>query len=162
VRPRAVKPGGFLTLTGSRFGARRAGSSVRIGSRRVRVYRRWSATSIKVKLPSGQSGRAHVTVRTADGRSGRVTVRVRPRITGISPARFGRQTGTRVLTIRGRALGDRRGASHVTVGGVRVTGYLSWSQTCVKVRVPAQVRGAVRVRVHTAGGPSNTRKLVVR
>jgi len=162
--PRAVKPGGVVTISGSGFGARRDGSWVRIGSRRARVYRSWSDTLIRVQLPSGQSGRAHVTVGTAAGRSERITIRVRPRITGMAPGRIARGAsgGARVLTIRGRAFGRTRGSSFVTVGGVRVTRCLSWSQTRLRVRVPAGVRGIIRVRVHTAGGPSNTRPLSVR
>jgi hypothetical protein len=51
----------------------------------------------------------------------------------------------------------------VKFGATKVSKYVSWSNTRVKVRVPARARfGRLKVTVTTAGGTSNGKSFTVK
>jgi hypothetical protein len=95
---------------------------------------------------------------TADDRAGSVSVRIKgtlPRLTALSPSRG--RVGD-MVTLRGRLFRKYRGTGEVRFGGVPVTKYLSWSNTVIKVRVPAGTRkGAVNVTVTSIIGRSGAK-----
>lgn len=75
-----------------------------------------------------------------------------PAITSISPSSGA--VGTEV-TLTGTEFGSFRGSSSVSFGGTQATEYVSWSDTEIKVRVPAGTMGPVQVTVTTGAGTSN-------
>ncbi len=87
-------------------------------------------------------------LRTTDGGD------TRPDMAAISPASG--SEGTEV-TINGADFGADRGSSSVTFGNVQATEYAAWSDTQIKVKVPAGVSGNVRVVVNTTAGSSNSK-----
>ena len=98
---------------------------------------------------------------TADYEAGSVSVRIKgtlPTLAALSPAR-GRVGG--VVTITGRQFRKHRGSGEVRFGGVPVTSYVSWSNTAIRVRVPAGTRkGTVNVTVTSIIGKSGAKKFV--
>ncbi len=71
-----------------------------------------------------------------------------PEVIEVTPREF--QSGD-VMTIRGTSFGDARGQSYVSIAGRRVTasGYLSWSDSEIRLRVPDFSVSGLLV-VHTA------------
>jgi len=98
---------------------------------------------------------------TADYEAGSVSVRIKgtlPTLGGLSPARG--RVGA-VVTITGRQFRKYRGTGEVKFAGVPVTSYLSWSNTTIKVRVPAGTRmGIVNVTVTSIVGKSGAKKFL--
>jgi photosystem II stability/assembly factor-like uncharacterized protein len=82
----------------------------------------------------------------------RLVAQPAPAIASVSPkyAKVGS-----VVTVTGTGFGASRGASYVRFGAVKATGYVSWSATQLKVSVPAQAAGALKLSVTTSGGKSN-------
>ncbi len=62
--------------------------------------------------------------------------------------------GTEV-SIKGVLFGPTQGGSYVAFGTSRAVSYAMWSDTEIRCRVPAEVRGRVEVKVHTPEGTSN-------
>ena len=78
-----------------------------------------------------------------------------PVMQSISPARG---SAGAVVTLTGVHFGAGRGAGAVWFGTVKATSYLRWSDTAIKVRVPAATAaGDVAVTVRTAAGISAAR-----
>ena len=76
-----------------------------------------------------------------------------PKIAKLQPASARRGA---TVTISGTDFGAAQGTSSVKYGATKCTGYVSWSDTRIKCKVPAQAKyGAVRVTVTTAAGKSN-------
>ena len=66
-----------------------------------------------------------------------------------------------MVTITGRQFRKYRGSGEVRFGGVPVTSYVSWSNTAIRVRVPAGTRkGTVNVTVTSIIGKSGAKKFV--
>lgn len=81
-------------------------------------------------------------------------------ITSLSPS-----TGSAgdTVTINGKDFLNSRGGSTscVMFGSVKATNYVSWSNTRIKVKVPAGVSGTVPVTARTTAGTSNVRNFKV-
>ena len=160
--PTQVKAGDRLTLTGGNFGSRRGTGYVLFGSVRPSAgdYVTWSDRRIVVKVPaSARSGNVQVT--TSNGTSGtrRLTISSGPQITSVSPnqVRYGQ-----TITIRGTGFGTRRGTRRVVFfGGTQpnASQYVSWSDTQIRVRVPAGARTG-DLQIVTTGGNSTARLTV--
>ena len=76
-----------------------------------------------------------------------------PSITKLKPATGKRGT---TVTVSGTDFGAARGAGSVKFGATKCTKYVSWSDTQIKCRVPAQAKyGAVKVTVTTTAGTSD-------
>jgi hypothetical protein len=85
---------------------------------------------------------------------------VKPRIDRLSPTSG--KCGAAVV-ITGTGFGARRGARFVKFGLTKCGKYLSWSDTRIRCRVPAEARlGLLTVRVTTAAGSSNPKYFRVR
>ena len=67
--PTRGKVGIAVTLTGTGFGAKRGTSKVLFGARAVTKYLSWSATKIKVRVPTLTKGKKAIKVKTASGTS---------------------------------------------------------------------------------------------
>ena len=68
-----------------------------------------------------------------------------------------------MVTLTGMHFGTKRGRSTVSFGDVVATAYLRWSDTRLKVRVPAGTAGGdVPVQVKTQVGTSAARHLLRR
>ena len=161
--PTQVKTGDRLTLTGGNFGSRRGTGYVLFASNirpSAADYVSWSDRRIVVKVPArARSGNVQIT--TSNGTSGtrRLTISSGPQITSISPnrVRYGQ-----TITIRGTGFGTRRGTRRVVFfGGTQpnASQYVSWSDTQIRVRVPAGARTG-DLQVVTTGG-SGTARLTV-
>ena len=161
ISPTQVKTGDRLTITGGNFGTRRGTGYVLFTSNvrpSVADYVSWSNSRIVVKVPSrAQSG--NVRVVTANGRSGVKLLLIEsksPQITSISPSRV---RYNQVVTIRGTAFGANRGTGRVIFQGGKEPSssqYVSWSDTQIRVRVPAGARTG-NVQVVTARGRASAR-----
>ena len=68
--------GATVTITGSGWGARPGRAMVYFGGRAVSTHVSWSATKIKVKVPSLAKGKKSVMVETSGGRSNAETFTV--------------------------------------------------------------------------------------
>ncbi len=66
------------------------------------------------------------------------------------------------VTISGKNFGSTRGSSYVKFGTKKVTAYVSWSSTKIKVKVPDGVSGEVPVKVYTLAGGSNSKVFSVK
>jgi hypothetical protein len=79
----------------------------------------------------------------------------KPVLVKLSPAKG--SIGAAVV-ITGRHFGSRRGSGCVKFGAKKVTNYVKWSATRIKVKVPKGTRkGAVKVTVTTSVGTSGAR-----
>ena len=125
-------------------------------------YVSWSNSRIVVKVPArARSGNVQVT--TSNGRSGTKRLQIEsasPQITSISPSRV---RYNQVVTIRGTAFGVNRGTGRVIFHGGKEPSssqYLSWSNTQIRVRVPAGARTG-NVQVVTANGRASARLTII-
>jgi uncharacterized delta-60 repeat protein len=81
--------------------------------------------------------------------------KAKPVLVKLSPAKG--SIGT-VVVITGRYFGSKRGSSCVRFGAKKVTKYVKWSATKIKVKVPKGTRkGAVKVTVKTSAGTSGAK-----
>ena len=67
--PSSGSAGANVTIYGSGFGSTRGSSYVSFGTKRVSSYLSWANNRLKVKVPTGVSGKVAVTVTTAGGKS---------------------------------------------------------------------------------------------
>ncbi len=114
-----------------------------------------SDTQITATVPAGAtSGSIAVTTRGGSGSSAAsFTVIPAPVV-----FRLNRTSGQRgaTVTIGGSGFGAPRGASSVKFGNKMCSKYLSWSDTQIKCKVPAEASyGKVKVTVMTEGGTSS-------
>jgi hypothetical protein len=82
----------------------------------------------------------------------------RAKITAVKPAK-GKPGAT--VTITGKGFGDLRGKAKVLFGSKAAGKYVMWSQTKIKVKVPALPGGTVSVKVKTVEGKSNAKSFRV-
>ena len=117
-----------------------------------------SATKLTAKVPAGAtSGPIAVTKTVGTGTSAAgftVTLPAKPKIVKLSPTAAKRGV---IVAITGTGFGAKRVAtSYVKFGLTKATKYVSWTNTKVKVRVPAKAKfGLLKVKVTTAVGTSN-------
>jgi IPT/TIG domain/Divergent InlB B-repeat domain len=151
VAPKSGMAWAVVTVSGSGFGDKRGTSFVRFGGVQVTSYVSWSNTEIVCKVPAAAYGSVNVAVETSGGRSNLMPFKVVPRVTRFSP--MSGAPGT-VVTLSGNGFGDKRKTSTVTFGNTPVTQYVSWSNTQIKVKVPAMAAGVTLIKVNTPGGTS--------
>jgi hypothetical protein len=100
---------------------------------------------------------------TADWEEGSVSVRIKgtlPTLLGVSP---GSGKAGAVVTLTGRHFLKYRRTGEVRFGGVPATDYVSWSNTAIRVRVPAGApKRLVNVTVTSIIGKSKARQFVCR
>jgi photosystem II stability/assembly factor-like uncharacterized protein len=119
-------------------------------------------TEITTTVPVAASGKISVTTAGGTVTSGDVFTVTSPKpvMSRVSPA-YGKRGAT--VTITGTGLGLSRGASCVRFGATKVSKYVSWSNTRVKVRVPVRAKyGRLKITVTTAGGTSNAKTFTVK
>jgi len=105
---------------------------------------------IKVVAPAG----------TATSLTNFTVTAPKPQISMVSPT-SGKRGAT--VTIIGTDLGATLGTSTVKFGTRVCTGYVSWSATLIKVKVPAKAAfGSLKVTVKTTGGTSNAKSFTVK
>jgi len=136
-----------VTLSGGHFGATRGSSYVSFGAAKVTQYLSWSNTEIHCRVPAGAYGKTGVTVTTPVETSNAISFQVTPRITSIDPdaAQIGDE-----ITLTGAGFEPNKGDGYVTVGRERVSEYILWSNTVIKVRIPRGVSGETSVQVTSA------------
>ncbi len=143
--------GTSVTIRGTNFlGA----TAVTFGATAATDYTVNSATQITATAPAG-TGAVDVRVTTVGGASApsaaeQYTYVGAPTVTSISPA-VGPTTGGTSVIITGT---NFSGATAVYFGGKTATGYTVNSATQITATAPPAERGAVDVRVTTAGGTS--------
>jgi hypothetical protein len=142
--------GQVVTITGTNFGATKGTSTVTFNGTAA-TPNTWSATSIKVPVPSGAtSGNVVVTVNGVASNGIAFTVFPTPNISTLSPTSG--PVGTTV-TITGTNFGPTQGASTLTFNAKPATAS-SWSPTQIIATVPTgATTGPVVVMVN--GVPSN-------
>jgi len=150
--PSRGRVGTLVTIRGTGFGEVQGNSYVTFGSCQAVAYTSWTDTEIKVKVPSAAARRVALKVIATGVESNGQWFWVTPRISDMTPASGG--VGA-VVTISGNAFGGRRHDSSVVFGSKRVRSYVSWSNSEIRVKVPAGVSGQVKVKVLTTGGVSN-------
>ena len=117
-----------------------------------------SATKLTVKVPAGAtSGSIAVTNGIGTGTSATsftVTLPVKPKVVKLSPTAAKRGV---IVAITGTGFGAKRVAtSYVKFGLTKATKFVSWTNTKIKVRVPAKAKfGLLKVKVTTVVGTSN-------
>jgi hypothetical protein len=117
-----------------------------------------SASTLTAKVPAGAtSGPIAVTKAIGTGTSATsfsVTLPAKPKIVKLSPTAAKRGV---IVTITGKGFGAKRVAtSYVKFGLTKATKYVSWTNSKVKVRVPAKAKfGLLKVKVTTAVASSN-------
>jgi hypothetical protein len=157
VTPSHGAAGAVVKLTGHGFGAAKGSSNVIFPGAVFPTLVppiTWSDTSITFTLPAGMAVGQHEVFVNAIGLSNRLTFNVDPAIASLSPAKA--RPGATV-TVNGTGFGRTRGTSKVLFGKTAATKYLSWSDTKIKVRVPATSAGSKPVKVVTRFGTSATK-----
>jgi hypothetical protein len=130
--PTSGAVGSSVTITGSNFGASQGSGTVKFGGVTA-TPTSWSATSIKVPVPSGAaSGNVVVHASGVDSNGKAFTVLPTPTISSLSPTSG--SVGTTV-TITGTNFGSTQGTSTVKFN-TKVATITSWSATSIKAKVP--------------------------
>ncbi len=153
VSPSNGEAGTEVTLTGTAFGRYRWDSNVTFGGVPATEFPSWNITQIKVKVPAGVSGPVKVKLTTDWGESNEAdftvgTQPVVPTITTFTPTQGAAGT---VVTIYGTGFGAVRGTSVVKFGTIKATAYTSWSDTQIKVKVPAPASRKCKLTVSGTG-----------
>ena len=163
ISPIRAQPGDRLTLRGGNFGSTRGSGYVLFTALlpAAEDYVSWSDRRIVVRVPEqAPSGDVRVTTSNGTSEAKRVTIGSKsPQITSISPSRV---RYNQVVTIRGTTFGANRGTSRVIFHGGKIPNasqYLLWSDTQIRVRVPAGARTG-NVQVITTNG-SDTFRLTI-
>ena len=142
INPAAVYIDSILTINGKNFGDSQAGNFVELNSVKPDAanYTLWTATQIKLKIPSGvTSGKLYVTAGSQKSNGFDYSIisstdTTTPVITNISPnqAPVGQS-----VQITGKHFGSAKGSSYVLFNNVSVTNYSNWTDTALTVSVPA-------------------------
>lgn len=145
INPNTEKIAGQVTITGLGFNDARGTSIVSFAGADVSDYMSWSSTSIIVKVPSG-SRTGKVSVTSGTQKSNEVDFTLLPSISGIQP---GNGLVGDMIIISGASFGSTQGTSYVSFNGTNVTNYQSWSESEIRVLVPA---GATSGKVYVMVG----------
>lgn len=122
---------------------------------RVGYSKNSGTTQDKVWYGQATSGPMHIACYGVANPSTNFTIRVitSPYVKTITPTSG--NAGI-LLTLTGFGFGDTRGTNYVKFGSVTATNYSSWSNTQIKVYVPAGISaGVIQVVVYVASRPSN-------
>ena len=130
--PTSGAVGAAVTVTGTSFGATQGTGTVKFNGTTATVTS-WSATSIKVTVPSGATT-GNVIVFASGVSSNGVAFTVFPSITSLSPTSGA--VGASV-TITGLNFGSTQGTSTVKFNGTTATTIGSWGATSIVATVPA-------------------------
>ncbi|TAL67095.1 MAG: hypothetical protein EPN82_16105 [Bacteroidetes bacterium] len=146
VGPNSAIIGDEITITGSDFGAIRAGSSVTFSEAAAQDYTSWDDTEIVVKVPEGtQTGNIYVIVNglMSNGKNFRVI----PNILQLNPssAKIGD-----TITITGNGFGNEQATGKVYFEDVIADEIINWDDTEIKVKVPVDAySGIVYIKINT-------------
>lgn len=155
VSPTSVTPGKTVTIVGRGLSAQPG--TVTFGSLAGGYLAlptpTWADTLITASIPSWAWGVGDLNAATEWGSSNSLVLKIRPRVTRISPSSG--PAGTTV-TIGGAGFGPSKKAAAgvVKFGATPAKRFVSWTFTRIKVRVPAGAVGKLRVSVKTSGGTS--------
>jgi hypothetical protein len=153
--PTSGPVGATVTVTGTDF---TGATQVTFNGVSAPTFTVVSATTLTAKVPAGAtSGPIAVTTATGTGTSATsfsVTLPAKPKIVKLSPTAAKRGV---IVAITGTGFGAKRVAtSYVKFGLTKATKYVSWTNTKIKVRVPAKAKfGLLKVKVTTAVASSN-------
>lgn len=135
ISPTSAKTGDIITITGSNFGDIRGDSKVTFTGADANEYISWSDAEIQVKVPDGaKSGKLYVTVNSVKSNEVNINITAPPKIININPKAF---TIGDVISIYGTGFGSTKGSSIVKFNNITATVYNSWSETEIRVTVPA-------------------------
>ena len=154
--PTSGPVGTLVTIAGSGFGSSQGSSTVTFNGTTA-APTSWSATSIKVPVPTGATT-GNVVVKVSGSTSNKVafTVVAAPSISSLSPTSG--TAGTSV-TISGSNFGSSQGSSTVSFNGTVATP-TSWGSSTLRVPVPASATTG-NVVVTVGGVASNGVKFTV-
>ena len=125
--------GASVTITGTNFGSTQGTSTVKFNGTTATVST-WSATSVKVTVPTGATtGNVVVHASGVDSNGVSFTVVSAPSITSLSPTSGA--VGASV-TITGTNFGSTQGSSTVKFNTTTATTITSWSATSIVATVP--------------------------
>lgn len=146
--------GDEITITGTNFEATRAAGDSYVSFGTVQVsnagdYTSWSATQIKVLVPTNAVTAGDVTVTVGANTSTSKSFTVLPKITSISPDT---QEIGNSITINGYTFQTTKGANDkVFFGATEAGGYGTWTATSIVVNVPSGISAAQNVKVQLDG-----------
>src|SRR5271166_2940023 len=129
--PTSGAAGAAVTVTGTNFGSTQGTGTVKLNGTTATVTS-WSATSIKVTVPTGATT-GNVVVFASGVNSNGAAFTVFPSITSLSPTSGA--VGASV-TITGLNFGSTQGTSTVKFNGTTATTIGSWSATSIVATVP--------------------------
>ncbi|MBZ5689021.1 MAG: IPT/TIG domain-containing protein [Acidobacteriia bacterium] len=147
--PTSGAVGAAVTVTGTNFGATQGSSTVKFNGTTASVTS-WSATSIKVTVPTGATT-GNVVVHASGVDSNGVTFTVFPSISSLSPTSGA--VGASV-TITGLNFGSTQGSSTLKFNGTPATTISSWGLTSIVATVPSGATTG-NVVVTVGGNASN-------
>ena len=147
-RPNYGRVGAEVTIYGYNFGPAQGTSYVSFGAVKATQYSQWSDTQIICTVPPA-AYETNLKVTTAGGTSNSLPYYLSPTLESIDPvvAAIGEE-----VRLYGSAFGPNRGSGYVSFGGVRVSEYIAWTNTEIRVRVPRGISGQVSVVVTANGG----------
>jgi uncharacterized protein (TIGR02145 family) len=133
ISPLSGALGTIVTINGNGFNDIRDLNYVSFQNSIAGEYTSWTSTQIVVKVPNG-SKTGKVFVKSGDQKSNEVDFTVLMTLIGIYPT-----SGLigDVITFAGSSFGDTQGSSYVSFNGANATEYISWTDTEVRVKVPA-------------------------
>jgi hypothetical protein len=153
------KAGDTVVIKGTNFGTTQGKSTVKFDGKTAIINDKgWSATSIKVTVPSGAAtGKVIVTTSSGESNSSTFTVQGLAagdlQIDSISPATG--KAGTSIKII-GKNFGASQSASTLTFGDKPiVVGDKDWGDTSISTKIPAGVTSSGDVAVKVSGKSSN-------
>jgi hypothetical protein len=148
--PSAAAVGAAVTIAGTSFGAQASGSVSFNGT--TATITSWSATTIKVTVPSGATtGNVMVIASGVDSNGSNFTVLPTPGITSLSPAAAAPGAS---VTIGGTGFGSSQGSGTVKFNGINPAVVTSWSDTSIVVTAPSSATTG-NVVVFASGVNSN-------
>jgi hypothetical protein len=156
--PSSAPVGASVTITGTGF----VGATAVTFSGTPATFVVDSDAQITATVPAGATtGRIAVAGPGGEGTAATdFAVVPAPSISSLKPS-SGRRGA--IVTVTGSGFGASRGLGSVTFGGKRCTKYISWSETRISCKVPAQARfGLVKVAVTTKAGVSNAKDFTVK
>jgi IPT/TIG domain len=151
VTPNSGAIGAVVTVSGTNFGASQGSSTVKFFNGKTASVITWSATSVKVAVPSGATtGNLQMYASGVNSNTANFTVTAVPVITSLVP-----QSGAigTLVTISGANFGNTAASNSVRFG-TKTAKISVWNNTTIVASVPAGADGPVLVRA--AGVGSNT------
>lgn len=133
INPTSAAFGGTVTIAGTGFNEVQGTGFVAFTRANANEYVNWNSTQIVCKVPNGsRSGKLSVT--SGDQKSNEVDFSLLLSMTGIFPTSG---VAGDEITILGVSFGDTKGSSFVSFNGTNAIDYISWTDTEIHVKVPA-------------------------